>query len=66
MHTTVIYNIKSILYPEVIDMPYRVKATFRGKRIATDMVFGTKAEAEKYARETNRNFRGANARVAKV
>lgn len=47
-------------------MPYRVKATFKGKRIATDMVFATKAEAEKYARDTNRNFRGANARVAKV
>jgi len=47
-------------------MAYKVKANIRGKRIMTDITFSTKAEAQKYASETNRGFKGANARVVKI
>jgi len=47
-------------------MVYKVRANIRGKRMDTDIVFNTKAEAQKYAAETNRGFKGANARVVKL
>lgn len=47
-------------------MPYKVKANIVGKRTMTDITFSTKAEAQKYARDTNLGFKGANARVVKV
>lgn len=45
---------------------YKVRATLRGKRIDTDITFPTKAEAQKYAKDTNKYYKGANARVIKV
>lgn len=47
-------------------MGYKVNATMHGKRISTDVIFKTKAEASKYAKDTNKYYRGANARVVKV
>jgi hypothetical protein len=44
---------------------YEVSATFRGKRIRTDLKFTSKAQAVIYAENTNRNYPGANARVVK-
>lgn len=46
-------------------MAYVVNANIRNKRITSDE-FKTKAEADKFARETNMNFKGANARVSKI
>jgi len=43
---------------------YRVTATMHGKRIATSKTFATKAEAQKYANETN-VFSHFKARVVK-
>lgn len=44
---------------------YEVTATFKGKRIRTEMNFTSKAQAMMYADNTNRNYPGANARVVK-
>jgi hypothetical protein len=44
---------------------YRVSATIRGKRIITTFTFKTKAEANKYAKETNAHRSGVNARPIK-
>jgi hypothetical protein len=46
-------------------MAYVVKATINGRRIASQ-VYNNKADAEKYAKETNEHRQGANARVKKV
>lgn len=47
-------------------MVYEVSAVGRqGKRIHTDVGFKTKAEAQEYAKETNKYYPGANARVIK-
>ena len=43
---------------------YRVTATLRGKRMATDKSWESKTDAQKYADETNA-FVGFNARVVK-
>ena len=43
---------------------YRVTATMHGKRIATSKTFATKADAQKYADETN-VFSHFKARVVK-
>ena len=45
-------------------MIYRVTATMHGKRIATSKTFATKADAQKYADETN-VFSHFKARVVK-
>ncbi len=42
-----------------------VGATFRGKRVRTEMGFTSKAQAMMYADQTNKNYPGANARVVK-
>ncbi len=44
-------------------MIYEVAATFRGKRIRTTINFKRKAEAQKYADETNKYYPEANAKV---
>ena len=44
---------------------WEVSATFRGKRIRTDLNFTSKAQATMYADQTNQNYPGANARVVK-
>jgi len=44
---------------------WEVSATFRGKRIRTELNFTSKAQAMMYADQTNRNYPGANARVVK-
>jgi len=46
-------------------MPYVVKANISGRRIASK-VFQNKTEAIIYADNTNRDRRGANARVKKI
>ena len=46
-------------------MAYVVKATISGRRIASQ-VYQAKADAEAYARRTNQDRRGANARVKKI
>lgn len=46
-------------------MVYEVSATFRGKRVQTELGFTSKAQAQKYADETNKNYPGARARVIK-
>jgi hypothetical protein len=43
---------------------YRVTATLRGKRMATDKYWESRTDAQKYADETNA-FMGFNARVVK-
>ncbi len=47
------------------NMIYEVSATFRGKRVRTNMRFTRKTDAQKYADATNKNYPGANARVVK-
>ena len=42
---------------------WEVSATFRGKRVRTEMGFTSKAQAMMYADQTNKNYPGANARV---
>jgi hypothetical protein len=44
---------------------YRVTATLRGKRMATDKYWESKTDAQKYADETNTFKNGFNARVVK-
>lgn len=44
---------------------WEVSATFRGKRIRTELNFTSKAQAMMYADQTNKNYPGANARVVK-
>ena len=46
-------------------MPYIVKANINGRRIASK-VYETKADAENYAKATNKDRRKANARVKKI
>ena len=51
---------------EIITMAlYEVTATFKGKRIRTEMNFTSKAQAIMYAEATNKNYPGARARVVK-
>jgi len=46
---------------------WRVSASINGKRIITETgLFQTKQDAQKFAKETNKTRRGANARVIKV
>ncbi len=44
---------------------YRVTATLRGRRIATESSFGSKSDAQRYADSTNKLNYHANARVVK-
>ena len=46
-------------------MPYVVKATISGRRIASQ-VYQNKTEASDYAKRTNKDRRGSNARVKKI
>jgi len=46
-------------------MPYVVKATISRKRIASQ-VYQTKEQAKEYAKRTNTDRPGANARVKKI